>query len=132
MCWLLFGIAVLLAPLPFYCYGMARYAELNSSADDEEKRCKHALDDELDELQNEIDKGNVPAAVLEFFDVLTAQYKLLVVRHFGKAWLSSYFVWVPSYFFALPAGLKLARRQYLHGCVRSHRNQSRHRCDYKE
>lgn len=117
-----------------YCRGMAKYVKHNvrGSRREELTSTWHCLEVELGEFWIEVYNFNVLLALVELSDVWHAFIKYCMIWIFPRYLLECSFMYIGTFWLALPTTIKHGFRYRLHKCIRNHGNKANldHKCKY--
>lgn len=117
-----------------YCVGMAAYVKYNGcgSRKEELESTLHAIRAEMSELWVEVKTLHLFNALMELSDVWHASIKYCLIYIFPKSLLEYPFMYVMTFWLALPTTMKHGIRYKIHKCIRNHGNKSNldHKCEY--
>lgn len=126
---------VLLVLYHFYWYGVpyaigsAQYARLNNNGTSESEDSWASVLEEYGELVKAVHLLSPHNIFLEFFDMLHAWIKFLIVCYLPKFFYFRWICWIIVFPLVLPASVKLARRYNKFMCIRNHgRPNLNHKC----
>ena len=111
-----------------YAVGSAEYARLNNK---ENEDCWASVKDESKEFLQAIKEIKFIDIFLEFFDVVHAIIKYLIVKYLPENFYYHWVCWMLVFPFVLPASIKLGNRYNMYKCIRNHeRPNLNHKCIY--
>ncbi|XWV25541.1 putative ORFan [Tupanvirus deep ocean] len=112
-----------------YSKGAAEYARANNNGSSESEDCWQSVCDEYEELKYAVHTLNYWEIFMEFFDVLHASIKFVLVSFFPRIFYFHWLSWAIIFPFVLPASIKLGARYNKYKCIRNHARKNRnHKC----
>lgn len=112
-----------------YAIGACVYAKENNNGDAESENSWQTVRDEFEELKVAIIIRSPIEIFMEFFDVLHAIIKYLIVTFLPKSFYLHPICWLLVFPIVLPIGIKLANRYNKYKCIRNHyRSNKNHKC----
>lgn len=116
-----------------YAVGSAEYAKENNNRSKEAENCWASVKDEFVELIQAIKEVKFIDIFLEFFDVVHAIMKYLIVNFLPQSVYYHWLCWMVVFPFVFPASVKLGNRYNKYKCIRNHSRPNRnHICSFNK
>jgi hypothetical protein len=103
-----------------YALGMSEYVSLNNNGSIQSENTWISIRNEYREFLDAIRARDYTGAFMEFFDILHATTKSLIVTFTAKIIYYHWLCWILLFPLLLPATIKLGYRYNKYKCIRNH------------